>query len=135
MTLLPRAHELLPPVLARLEAAQVQALGAAWLETWDRGLPPWHQTPGGINLPVLLWLHNLLEAWGMEGFCRARYGLLGHGDHWFPGANAGTLDQAVSEADLLEVLGASPWAQEIPPLLRRLNQQLGGHKMQRLVSP
>ncbi|MCX5950602.1 MAG: aldo/keto reductase [Cyanobacteria bacterium] len=135
VALLDRAHELLPPVLARLEAAQVQALGAAWLETWDQGLPPWQQTPGGLNLPVLLWLHNLLEAWDMEGFCRARYGLLGHGDHWFPGANAGALDQAVSETDLLGVLGASPWAKEIPPLLRRLNQRLGGQKMKRLVSP
>jgi len=135
VALLPRAHELVPPVLARLEAARQRALGAAWLETWDQGLPPWQQTPGGLNLPVLLWLHNLLEAWELEGFCRARYGLLGQGDHWFPGANAGALDQEVGEADLLEVLGASPWAREIPPLLRRLHQRLGGQKLQRLVSP
>jgi hypothetical protein len=33
------------------------------------------------------------------------------------------------------VLGASPWAREIPPLLRRLHQRLGGQKLQRLVSP
>jgi hypothetical protein len=135
VALLPRAHELVPPVLARLEAARQRALGAAWLETWDQGLPPWQQTPGGLNLPVLLWLHNLLEAWELEGFCRARYGLLGQGDHWFPGANAGALDLEVGEADLLAVLGASPWAQEIPPLLRRLHQRLGGQKLQRLISP
>jgi predicted aldo/keto reductase-like oxidoreductase len=55
VALLPQAHELVPPVLARLEAARQRALGAAWLETWDQGLPPWQQTPGGLNLPVLLW--------------------------------------------------------------------------------
>ncbi len=134
VALLPKAHELVPPVLARLEAARIEALGAAWLQTWEQGLPPWQQTPGGINLPVLLWLNNLLEAWQMEGFCRARYGLLGQGDHWFPGANAHALDREVTEAELLSVLGSSPWAAEIPPLLRRLHQRLAGQKMQRLAS-
>jgi hypothetical protein len=135
VALLPRAQELLPPVLARLEAARIEALGDAWLQSWDQGLPPWQETPGDINLPVLLWLHNLLEAWQMEGFCRARYGLLGQGDHWFPGANAGALDRQVSEADLLAVLGASPWASQIPPLLRRLHGRLGGQTVQRLANP
>jgi len=81
---------------------------------------------------VLLWLHNLLEAWDLEGFCRARYGLMGHGGHWFPGANADALDADVSEAELLAVLGASPWASRIPDLLRSLRERLGGTAVRRL---
>jgi predicted aldo/keto reductase-like oxidoreductase len=130
--LLPRAAELLPPILERLEAARRTALGEDWLSSWREGLPEWPHTPGGINLPVLLWLHNLLAAWDLEGFARARYGLLGQGDHWFPGANAEALDTTVSEADLLAALPASPWAAEIPGLLRRLRQRLGGAAVQRL---
>ncbi|KEF43020.1 MAG: aldo/keto reductase [Cyanobium sp. CACIAM 14] len=130
--LLPRASELLPPILERLEAARRLALGDAWLASWPEGLPAWQDTPGQINLPVLLWLHNLLEAWDLEGYGRARYGLLGQGGHWFPGENADALDGAVSEADLLAVLGASPWAAEIPALLRRLRQRLGGETVRRL---
>jgi predicted aldo/keto reductase-like oxidoreductase len=132
VALLPRAAELLPPILARLEEARRRALGDDWLASWDRGLPAWQDTPGGINLPVLLWLHNLLEAWDLEAYGRARYGLLGQGSHWFPGENAEALDGSVSEAELLAVLQASPWAAEIPDLLRRLRQRLGGEAVKRL---
>ena len=132
VALLPQADVLLPPLLERLERARRDALGEAWLAGWAEGLPEWQHTPGGINLPVLLWLHNLLEAWDLESFGRARYGLLGSGDHWFPGANADALDRDVSEAELRAALAASPWAEQIPPLLRRLRQRIGGQAMRRL---
>jgi predicted aldo/keto reductase-like oxidoreductase len=132
--LLSQASQLLPPILERLEVARRQALEPRWLASWEQGLPAWEATPGGINLPQLLWLHNLLEAWGLEDYCRARYGLMGNGGHWFPGSNADSLDAQVSENELLEVLGESPWAEEIPDLLRGLRERLGGDKLQRLSS-
>ena len=132
--LLPQAAELLPPIVARLEQARRDALGEVWLSNWQDGLPAWQHTPGEINLPILLWLHNLVEAWGLEGYARARYGLLGAGSHWFPGANADALDQSVSEADLRRALSASPWAEHIPGLLRRLRERVGGTTSQRLMS-
>jgi len=132
--LLPQAAELVPPIVARLEQARLEALGDAWLSSWQQGLPAWQDTPGSINLPILLWLHNLVEAWGLEGYARARYGLLGAGSHWFPGANADALDQSVSEAELRQVLAGSPWAGEIPDLLRRLRERVGGQASQRLMN-
>lgn len=131
---LDQVDQLLPPVERRLEDAARQALGSAWLESWHRGLPPWEQTPGAINVPVLLWLHGLVEAWGLEGYARARYGLLGKGSHWFPGANADPLDQQVTEAELLTALADSPWASEIPALLRQLRERVGGTELERLSS-
>jgi predicted aldo/keto reductase-like oxidoreductase len=130
---LEEADQLLPPVMDRLEQARRQALGDAWLASWQQGLPEWTATPGGINLPVLLWLHNLLEAWDLESFARARYGLLGQADHWFPGANADALDDGVSEAELRSVLHQSPWAERIPALLRQLRRRVGGSTVTRLV--
>jgi predicted aldo/keto reductase-like oxidoreductase len=130
--LLEQAPTLLPPILERLEQARLEALGTAWLATWQQGLPPLEQTPGGINLPVLLWLHNLLVAWDMEGYCCDRYRLLGHGGHWFPGENADALDRDVSEAELQAVLAESPWAEAIPDLLRDLRRRLGGDARRRL---
>jgi predicted aldo/keto reductase-like oxidoreductase len=131
---LDQVDQLLPAVERRLQDAARQALGSAWLESWRFGLPRWDQTPGDINLPVLLWLHGLVQAWGLEGYARARYGLLGKGSHWFPGANADPLDQQVTEAELLTALADSPWASEIPALLRQLRERVGGAELERLSS-
>jgi predicted aldo/keto reductase-like oxidoreductase len=132
VALLEQAPNLLPPILERLDTARLEALGAPWLASWQEGLPPWQETPGRMNVPVLLWLHNLLEAWDLEDFCQGRYRLLGQGGHWFPGENADALDQEVSEAELRTALAASPWGERIPDLLRDLRRRLGGGTARRL---
>ncbi len=130
--LLEQAGALLPPIEARLEQARLEALGPDWLASWHEGLPEWNETPGGLNLPVLLWLHNLVEAWDLQSFARARYGLLGNGGHWFPGANADGLGELVSEAELRQAVAASPWAERIPGILRDLRERFGGESVKRL---
>ena len=134
LSLLPEADGLIAPITERLHAAAVAALGQDWLTSWNIGLPSWEHTPGSINLPVLLWLHNLVEAWDLESFAKARYGLLGQGNHWFPGANADGFETDVSVAELQVVLKDSPWSDQIPSILRRLRERLGGHSQQRLSS-
>ena len=94
---------MIAPVDQRLRQAADEALGRDWMATWSVGLPPWHATPGEINLPVLLWLYNLLEAWDLESYAKARYGLLGSGGHWFAGANADGFDAEVSAEELQSV--------------------------------
>jgi len=119
-------------VQKRLINASYKSLGESWLTTWHQGLPSWDQTPGEINIPILLWLNNLLEAWDMESFAKDRYALLGRGGHWFPGSNADCLDCEVSEDDLKKFLINSPWSSEIPFVLRKLKDRLGGERRDRL---
>ena len=128
------AGSLISPIQDRLQTQALEALGEPWLMTWRQGLPHWKDTPGSINLSVLLWLHNLLEAWDLESYATARYGILGHAGHWAPGANADALDQTVSETDLRAVLNQSPWAETIPGLLRDLKERVGGVPQERLSS-
>ena len=132
--LLPDAASLIAPVDQRLRQAADEALGRDWMATWSVGLPPWYATPGGINLPVLLWLYNLLEAWDLESYAKARYGLLGSGGHWFAGANADGFDGEVSAEELRSVLQESPWRQRIPEILRSLKHRLKGESQMRLSS-
>ncbi len=134
VTLLDQADALVKPIEHRLHQAAREALGGAWMDSWQQGLPRWQDTPGELNLPLLLWLHNLLEAWDLEGFVKARYGLLGSGGHWFPGSNADPLDGTVSEKDLLVALEGSPWRDQIPGILRRLRDRVGGERQERLSS-
>ena len=132
--LLPDAASLIAPVDQRLRQAADEALGRDWMATWSVGLPPWHATPGEINLPVLLWLYNLLEAWDLESYARARYGLLGSGGHWFAGSNADGFDADITEEQLQNVLQASPWRDRIPDILRSLKDRLAGASQMRLSS-
>ena len=125
-------HAVINNIQKRLKDASCDSLGESWLTTWHIGLPSWDRTPGEINIPILLWLNNLLEAWDMESFAKDRYGLLGRGGHWFPGSNADCLDCEVSEDDLQKVLNDSPWRSEILFVLRKLKDRLGGERRDRL---
>lgn len=126
--LLERSHEVLPPILRRLEQVAIEALGQDWMRTWRVGLPAPEDTPGQVNIPVILWLYNLLEAFDMQEYAEARYSLLGNGGHWFPGQKA---DRA-RPSDLKAALVKSPHADKIPALLQRIHQRIGGKEVQRL---
>lgn len=128
LPLLDGARAMLPDIVARLEAAAEQALGRDWLATWHEGLPPPEQTPGRINIPVILWLRNLLLAYDMEDYAKMRYNLLGRGGHWFPGNGAGD----VGNQDLGPCLARSPHAGLIPELLADAHRRLAGQPRRRL---
>ena len=104
VSLLSNSEQYIPKITNRLRQEAINTLGLEWYQNWHRNLPSWEYTPGNINIPILLWLSNLLDCLDMEGFARARYQLLGNGSHWFPGFNANLLDVDVSEGQLLKVL-------------------------------
>ena len=123
-----RWEELLPPILERLEAAQREALGEDWLQTWREGLPSWEETPGGVNLPVILFLWNLVQAFDLLEYARMRYNLLGNGSHWFPG-NPLT---AASLEDLARALSRSPHRERILEMIPQIHRTLAGRRRRRL---
>ncbi|WP_293076931.1 aldo/keto reductase [Okeania sp. SIO3B5] len=126
--LLDRADEILPSILARLEQEAIAQLGENWFQTWDIGLPSVEETPGNINIPVILWLRNLAIAYDMLEYSKMRYNLLGNGSHWFPGANAEQLEKY----DLTKCLANSPHAEKIPDILQDTHKLLGGKSVERL---
>ena len=130
LPLLNQADTVLPPIVKKLEAAAIAALGADWLRTWKVGLPSLDQTPGRINIPIILWLRNLLEAFDMQEYAEARYNLLGNGGHWFPGNKADQLDAV----NIRAVIAHSPHADKIPALLAETHHRLQGKAVQRLSS-
>jgi predicted aldo/keto reductase-like oxidoreductase len=77
--------EVLPPILSRLEAAMVEALGADWQAHWYRDLPETDSVPGTVNIYHVLRLYTLTKAYDMEVFGKMRYNLFGNGGHWFYG--------------------------------------------------
>ena len=128
LPLLDRATEILPPILDRLEQAAIAALEEDWYHHWRVGLPTPEQTPNQINIPVILWLRNLLLAYDMEEYAKARYNLLDNGNHWFPGKQA----RGVAELDLSDCLKDSPYTEIIPQLLEDTHRRLAGKARKRL---
>lgn len=130
LELLDRADEILPPIMARLEEEAIATLGEDWVKTWQMGLPKPSETPGGLNIHTLLWLRNLALAYDLIEYGQMRYGLLGNGGDWFPGAKA----DRVSELDLRNCLRQSPHADKIPRYLIETHHLLGGKEVKRLSS-
>lgn len=128
LSLLPQAQELLPPIIERLENHAKKTLGEEWVKTWRIGLPTHEQTPGNINIPMILWLRNLALAYDLVEYGKMRYNLLGNGGHWFPGQKADKL----TEFDLTQCLMNSPYQDKIPQFLAEAEKILGGEQVKRL---
>jgi predicted aldo/keto reductase-like oxidoreductase len=128
LDLLDNASEILPPILARLEKEAMIILGEDWVKTWHVNLPTYEQTPGQVNIPIILWLWNLAIAYDMVDYAKMRYNLLGNGSHWFPGNKADHIDKL----DLQQCLNHSPHADKIPRVLAQAHQILQGEAVQRL---
>jgi predicted aldo/keto reductase-like oxidoreductase len=128
LALLDNAAEILSPVLGKLEAAAIEVLGEDWVKTWETNLPSWEETPGKINIKVVLWLLNLALAYDMVEYGKMRYNLLGNANHWFPGNKADKLD----ELDLRQCLSSSPHAEKIPQMLAKAHELLAGAEVKRL---
>ncbi len=123
-----QAAELVAPIVARLNTAMEEALGVEWARTWRDGLPEWQDTPGEVNIPMILRLRNLAVAFDMVEYGKMRYNLLGNGGSWFPGQQAGDLDPR----DLAECLRDSPNAAQIPAALAEAHALLKGEEKKRL---
>jgi predicted aldo/keto reductase-like oxidoreductase len=123
--LLPAAAETLAPIVARLEAAYRDALGADFAERWGQGVPEWHSLPGRVNVRRILWLRNLALAYDMVEFAQERYASLDPEDLWVPGARADSFDAVAMAAALPD----SPFRDRIPQLLREAHQLLWNPKV------
>lgn len=128
LDLLDQSDEILTPILERLEKEAIACLGAEWVKSWYMGLPKPEETPGRMNIPVILLLRNLAIAYDMTDYAKTRYNMLGNSSHWLPGAKA---DQ-VEKLNLSQCLAQSPHADKIPALLAEAHRLLGGQTVQRL---
>ena len=134
VSLLSESEKYIPKILTRLKEESIKSLGLNWYQSWDKNLPNWQNTPGGINIPVLLWLSNLIDSWELEEFARSRYQLLGNASHWFPGNNANLIDVEVSESQLLKLLERHIEPKRVIQKLRVLKDKFGNKSLNRLSS-
>ena len=126
--LLNRAQEIVAPIHERMNKKMISVFGNEFVENSEIGLPSWKDTPGQINIPVILHLYKLAKAYGMVEYGQMRYNLFGNGGHWFPGQNAANID----EYDVKSVLQNSPFSEQIPGLLKEAHHLLAKEAIHRL---
>ncbi|MEA5536725.1 aldo/keto reductase [Crocosphaera sp. XPORK-15E] len=118
--LLEQADEILTPILNRLQTEAISSLGKDWVNSWYVGLPSYQETPGKINIPIILWLRNLAVAYDMLEYAQKRYNHLKTKDPWFPGNTA----EELSKFDLEPYLKNSPHQDTIHKVLEEAHQLL-----------
>lgn len=131
LSLFERAKELIGPVEDRLRKAMRQATGVDHPEEMGLGMPDHKEVPGELNLEIMLWLRNLTVGWDMLDYGKMRFNLLGNADAWFPGGKPGNLN-GLDPSDLVRAAGDSPFAENVPALLREAVDLLGGEEVKRL---
>jgi predicted aldo/keto reductase-like oxidoreductase len=117
----------------RMNAALAEAVGVEWQEPYAQGLPEWQETPGQTNVPIILWLWNLVQAFDLLDYARFRYNLLGTANHWFPGNKVDAV-LPKQEGALREALAHSPHGDRIIDTLYRAHALLDGSVGARLGS-
>ncbi|MEM9415299.1 MAG: aldo/keto reductase [Planctomycetota bacterium] len=126
------AEALSGSVYRRMCSRMLERCGVEHPEAMSPGLPEPEETPGGVNLEVMLWLRHLAVGWGMMDYAKMRFNLFGSGDHWFPGQPPAEALGAVTDEQLRAAVAGHPYADAIPGLVREAVSLLAGEPVKRL---
>lgn len=124
--------ETMEQIRLRLDAEWEKIIDPDWAKGYLQNLPPQTQTPGDLNIPIVLWLWNLVKAFDLIKYAKMRYNLMGNAEHWFPGCKPKdylNIDRAL----LRQSLSKSVYADRILDILDEASQLMAADEVERLT--
>jgi hypothetical protein len=115
-------HAVVRSIYRKWEQLMEEAAGSVRPDALWQPFPGWQETPGYINIGMVLWLYNLARGWNLLEFARRRYRMLGREMPWMPGLN-GTAARQYDLANIAEKAGMS--AEELTETLEQAHVLLG----------
>ena len=128
VSMLEEAEKIVPPLLAKLEKAKLDAVGEKLVNPLGMNIPEWHECPDKINAKVIVWLWVLLKAFDLKEYGKSRFNLMGNADHWFPGEKPEKIEPSAWQQIAIQS-GLGPQLIEI---LQEMVNTLGGEEVKRL---
>ncbi|MEM9790512.1 MAG: aldo/keto reductase [Planctomycetota bacterium] len=131
----PETPSLVRRIESRLRDAMADATGHPDPEHLVFDLPDHRAAPGGLNVPLILWLRNLSLGWGMTPYAKARFNLMGTAGPWFPGSKVMESFDEVDKDALAAACDVGAWegrGREAVDLVADAIDRLGDAEVKRL---
>ena len=72
-----------------MRAAEIESFGEQWVNSWWHGVPQCDTDNDMYQFGQIVWLHNVIKAWGMLDFAKDRYATFdGNMEKWDFSKNA-----------------------------------------------
>ncbi len=120
--------DVIDPIEKKLREEMENMLGADWCARWPDGLPHYVDVPGKVNIVEILRLWTYAKSLDLVDWGKMRYNLLGQADHWFPGEHVAKMNYDT----ICTAITESPFAKEIPGILKEAHELLIDQEQQRL---
>jgi predicted aldo/keto reductase-like oxidoreductase len=124
LPILHKASTVTEPILQRLRARLKEVVEPELRDPFKLGLPGLRDIPGQINIARVIHFRNMVKAYDMLEFAKARYAILGNAGDWVPGNTASPENINAVRGELESMLRQLPAGNRIMSALEEAHEML-----------
>lgn len=123
--------QLVKEIASKLDRQLENIFDPDWISRRYEGLPDQPNTPGQMNIFIIVWLWNLVKAFDLIDFAKYRFNLMGNAGHWFAGCKPETFKD-IDKRQLRDSLKHSPFADRVMEIIEQSHVIMKAEEVKRL---